>query len=55
MDDFGYSKRANSPYNTSNWNNAGKVGLLAVIADFERVKIRERQAEGIAIAKAKGK
>ncbi|WP_199223078.1 recombinase family protein [Auritidibacter ignavus] len=31
------------------------MGLLAVIADFERVKIRERQAEGIAIAKAKGK
>lgn len=29
--------------------------FLAVIADFERAKIRERQAEGIAIAKAKGK
>lgn len=31
------------------------LGLLASIADFERAKIRERQAEGIAIAKAKGK
>src|SRR5699024_10290985 len=31
------------------------LGLLAAIADFERAKIRERQAEGIAIAKAKGK
>src|SRR5699024_2941430 len=31
------------------------LGILAAIADFERVKIRERQAEGIAIAKAKGK
>lgn len=31
------------------------LGLLAAIADFERSKIRERQAEGIAIAKAKGK
>lgn len=29
--------------------------VLAVIADFERAKIKERQAEGIAIAKAKGK
>lgn len=29
--------------------------FLAVIADFERAKIKERQAEGIAIAKAKGK
>lgn len=29
--------------------------ILAVIADFERAKIKERQAEGIAIAKAKGK
>lgn len=31
------------------------LGVLAAIADFERTKIRERQAEGIAIAKAKGK
>lgn len=31
------------------------LGILAAIADFERAKIRERQAEGIAIAKAKGK
>src|SRR5699024_10516062 len=31
------------------------LGLLAAIADFERAKIRERQAEGIAIAKAQGK
>jgi DNA invertase Pin-like site-specific DNA recombinase len=31
------------------------LGLLAAIADFERAKIRERQAEGIALAKAKGK
>jgi len=31
------------------------LGLLASIADFERAKIRERQAEGIALAKAKGK
>jgi DNA invertase Pin-like site-specific DNA recombinase len=31
------------------------LGFLAAIADFERAKIRERQAEGIAIAKAKGK
>src|SRR5699024_3213998 len=29
------------------------LGILAAIADFERVKIRERQAEGIAIAKGK--
>src|SRR5699024_10111324 len=31
------------------------LGLLASIADFERAKIRERQAEGIAVAKAKAK
>jgi len=31
------------------------LGLLASIADFERAKIRERQAQGIAIAKAQGK
>jgi DNA invertase Pin-like site-specific DNA recombinase len=31
------------------------LGLLAAIADFERAKIRERQAEGIAITKAKRK
>lgn len=31
------------------------LGLLASIADFERAQIRERQAEGVAIAKAKGK
>ena len=30
-------------------------GLLAVLAQFERDLIRERQAEGIAIAKAQGK
>ena len=31
------------------------LGILASIADFERAKMKERQAEGIAIAKAKGK
>lgn len=31
------------------------LGLLAAIADFERTKIRERQAEGIAITEAQGK
>lgn len=30
-------------------------GLLAVLAQFERDLIRERQAEGIAVAKAQGK
>ena len=29
--------------------------FLAVIADFERAKIKERQAESIALVKAKGK
>lgn len=31
------------------------LGILAAFAEFERRRIRERQAEGIAIAKAKGK
>jgi len=31
------------------------LGILAAFADFERRRIKERQAEGIAIAKAKGK
>lgn len=31
------------------------LGVLGAIAQFERALIRERQAEGIAIAKAKGK
>lgn len=31
------------------------LGLLGLIAEFEREMIRERQLEGIAIAKAKGK
>lgn len=31
------------------------LGILAAFADFERKRIRERQAEGIALAKAKGK
>ncbi|HEY4577578.1 MAG TPA: recombinase family protein [Yaniella sp.] len=30
-------------------------GILAAFADFERRRIKERQAEGIALAKAKGK
>ena len=31
------------------------LGILAAFAEFERKRIRERQAEGIALAKAKGK
>lgn len=31
------------------------LGILAAFAEFERRRIKERQAEGIAIAKAKGK
>jgi len=31
------------------------LGILAAFAEFERRRIRERQAEGIAIAKAEGK
>lgn len=31
------------------------LGILAAFADFERRRIKERQAEGIAIAKAQGK
>lgn len=31
------------------------LGILAAFAEFERRRLRERQAEGIAIAKAKGK
>src|SRR5699024_8129702 len=31
------------------------LGVLAAFAEFERRRIKERQAEGIAIAKAKGK
>lgn len=31
------------------------LGILAAFAEFERQRIKERQAEGIAIAKAKGK
>src|SRR5699024_352871 len=31
------------------------LGILAAVAEFERRRIKERQAEGIAIAKAKGK
>lgn len=31
------------------------LGILAAFAEFERRRIRERQAEGIALAKAKGK
>lgn len=31
------------------------LGILAAFAEFERRRIKERQAEGIAIAKMKGK
>lgn len=31
------------------------LGILAAFAEFERRRIKERQAEGIALAKAKGK
>lgn len=31
------------------------LGILAAFAEFERKRIRERQAEGIALAKSKGK
>src|SRR5699024_7605678 len=31
------------------------LGILTAFAEFERTRIRERQAEGIALAKAKGK
>ena len=31
------------------------LGILAAFAEFERRRIRERQAEGIALAKARGK
>ena len=31
------------------------LGILAAFAEFERRRIKERQAEGIAIAKANGK
>lgn len=31
------------------------MGILAAFAEFERRRIRERQAEGIALAKARGK
>src|SRR5699024_1345800 len=31
------------------------LGILAAFAEFERTRIRERQAESIALAKAKGK
>lgn len=31
------------------------LGVLAAFVEFERRRIKERQAEGIAIAKAKGK
>lgn len=32
-----------------------KVGILVAFAEFERRRIKERQAEGIALAKARGK
>ncbi|MDN3467432.1 recombinase family protein [Micrococcus sp. APC 4021] len=31
------------------------LGILAAFAEFERRRIKERQAEGIALAKARGK
>ena len=33
----------------------GEIGGLLAFAEFERAIFRERQAEGIAIAKAKGR
>ena len=35
--------------------NSLMLGILAAFAEFERRRIKERQAEGIAIAQAKGK
>ncbi len=41
--------------NGSSPMDALMLGILAAFAEFERRRIKERQAEGIAIAKAKGK
>ena len=38
---------------TPRWRSSS-YGILAAVAEFERSLIRERQREGIAVAKAKG-
>ena len=42
-------------YDTSTPQGKAMVRILQVLAEFERDLIKERQAEGIAIAKAQGK
>ena len=42
-------------YDTSTPQGKAMLGFMSVMAEFERDLIKERQAEGIAIAKAQGK
>lgn len=49
------SERITVDRNGSSALDSLMLGILAAFAEFERRRIKERQAEGIAIAKARGK